>query len=228
MLRNAREVRGCSFDEAARDTRLRVDQLRALEAEDFDALPGDVYVRGCLRTYAAYLGVDPDEVIDAYTRHADEPAPPLPPQKMDRIERTIAASRLRDNPRVVLFVAATILVALVAFGALSRARGAPGRASLATPPESPNLSDQPINLALEAKRNVTVTVDVDGETQTFSMRTGETRSFMARQSLAIHLNDGASLHIVVNGTDLGVPGHAGSPWTRTWTNATGVSSSPSP
>ena len=45
-LRRARDVRGLSLDEAARDTRLRVDQLDALEREDFDVLLGEVYVRG--------------------------------------------------------------------------------------------------------------------------------------------------------------------------------------
>ena len=85
-----------------------------------------------------------------------------------------------------------------------------------------------INLALAAKRDVSVTVAVDGETETFTMRIGETRSFMAKQSLLLQLADGASLHIVVNGTDLGVPGHAGRPWMRTWTSDTGASPSTSP
>src|SRR6202795_2695089 len=226
-LRNAREARGCSFDEAARDTKLRLDQLTALEDEDFDALPGDVYVRGSLRTYAAYLGVDPDAVMDAYSKHADEPGPPPPPQKMGRTERTIAASRLRDSPRVVLIVAAILLVALLAFSLVSRNRGVQA-SSPATPPVSEGLTGQPINLALAAKRGVSVTVAVDGETETFTMRIGETRSFMARQSLLLQLADGASLHIVVNGTDLGVPGHVGRPWTRTWTSDTGVSPSTTP
>ena len=35
----------------------------ALETEDFEALPGDVFVRGALRTYAQYLGLYPDKVI---------------------------------------------------------------------------------------------------------------------------------------------------------------------
>ena len=77
-LQRARAVRGLSLDEAARDTRLRVDQLDALEREDFDVLPGEVYVRASLRTYANYLGLDADKVSDAYARTAAaaEPAPP--------------------------------------------------------------------------------------------------------------------------------------------------------
>ncbi|HEY7514717.1 MAG TPA: helix-turn-helix domain-containing protein, partial [Vicinamibacteria bacterium] len=45
-LRKARERRGVTLDAASRDTKLSVEHLRALEAEDFDALLGDVYVRG--------------------------------------------------------------------------------------------------------------------------------------------------------------------------------------
>ena len=56
-LRKARERRGITLDAASRDTKLHIDQLRALETEDFEALMGDVYVRGSLRTYSQYLGL---------------------------------------------------------------------------------------------------------------------------------------------------------------------------
>ena len=52
LLRKAREFRGLTIEETARGTKLRADQLRALEEEDFDVLPGDVYVRASLRTGA--------------------------------------------------------------------------------------------------------------------------------------------------------------------------------
>jgi hypothetical protein len=96
-LEKARRIRGLSLDEASRDTRLRVDQLTALETEDFAALPNDAFVRGALRTYAQYLGVDPDKVLGAYGRHAAEPVAPAPPEGLGRIERAIAATRIRDT-----------------------------------------------------------------------------------------------------------------------------------
>ena len=55
-LRKAREHRGLTLEEAARDTRLRLDQLPALESEDFDAMSGEVYVRASLRTYPRTSG----------------------------------------------------------------------------------------------------------------------------------------------------------------------------
>src|SRR5205085_4395634 len=54
-LRAAREEQGLSIEEASRDTKLRSDQLQALEDERFERLLGDVYVRGSLRSYARYL-----------------------------------------------------------------------------------------------------------------------------------------------------------------------------
>jgi hypothetical protein len=226
VLRNAREVRGCSVDEAARDTKLRVDQLRALEAEDFDALSGDVYVRGSIRTYAAYLGVDPDPVVEAYSRHADTPEPTAPPAKMDRIERTIAASRLRDNPKIIWLVAAAVFVALIGFGFLSKQRGAPAPASLAPTLGASDLGTKPIDLALEAREPVSVTVVADGVALTFNMRPKETRSFTAKNTLTLKLSAGASVHVISGGVDLGVPGRPGQMWTKTWTSS-GAGSSPS-
>src|SRR5436190_3905230 len=108
-LRRARAIREISFDDASRDTRLRIDQLRALENEDFDALGGEVYARAVLRTYAQYLGLNADKVLGVYGRHAEDPAPPPPPSKLGRVERAIAATRIRDNQRFLLIAAAVVL-----------------------------------------------------------------------------------------------------------------------
>src|SRR5262245_58389045 len=136
-LRRAREVRGLSLDEAARDTRLRVDQLDALEREDFDVLPGEVYVRATLRTYASYLGIDPDKVIEVYARSAEEIEPEPPSARLGRVERMIAASRIRDNQRFLLIAAASILIVLLAFGLLSRGEAAPPAAVIPSTTASP-------------------------------------------------------------------------------------------
>ena len=66
-LREARETLGKSLEEASRDTRIKPGYLQALERESFDTLGGDVYARGFLRSYSAYLGLDPDKVVVAYS-----------------------------------------------------------------------------------------------------------------------------------------------------------------
>src|SRR5437660_703614 len=77
-LRKARLLRGKSIEEASRETRIRPDYLSALERDQFDALLGDVYVRGFLRSYSTYLGLDSDKVLTVYRRHFGAPEPTLP------------------------------------------------------------------------------------------------------------------------------------------------------
>ncbi len=65
-LRRARLLRNKSIEEASRETRIRAEYLQAMERERFDDLLGEVYARGFLRTYAAYLGLDADKVVAVY------------------------------------------------------------------------------------------------------------------------------------------------------------------
>lgn len=63
QLRQAREAEGLTLEEVEKGTRIRVKFLRAMEAGDLDAMPTPAQVRGFLRNYARYVGLDPAEVI---------------------------------------------------------------------------------------------------------------------------------------------------------------------
>jgi cytoskeleton protein RodZ len=77
-LRQARLDKGVSLADAARETRIRKGYLEALEAEDLAALPPLVYTRGFLRTYAEYLSLSPEAMVDLYKpTRAREPSQPL-------------------------------------------------------------------------------------------------------------------------------------------------------
>src|SRR5687767_11788020 len=65
-LQAARERKGVDLYRAERDTKIRLRYLSALEDSDYDELPAPVYVKGFLRNYAIYLGLDPDEVLDRW------------------------------------------------------------------------------------------------------------------------------------------------------------------
>lgn len=65
-LREARHRRQIDLVAAEQDTKIRSKYLSALETEDFDILPGPVFVRGFLRTYSQYLGLDAQLFIDEY------------------------------------------------------------------------------------------------------------------------------------------------------------------
>jgi len=207
-LRRAREVRGVSLDEAARDTRLRVDQLDALEREDFDVLPGDVYVRASLRTYASYLGLDANKVAGAYAQMTEEAEQTPPPAKLGAVERMIAASRIRDNQRFLLVAAASILLILLAFGLLSRGAAAPPKAVIPSGTSSPVPNDPTIRAVVVARSDVSVNSEEDGVPASYSLRPGETITLVASQSLDFTVADAGLVEVSLNGSDVtkGIPG----------------------
>ena len=65
-LREARTRKGLDFPELEQGTKIRAKYLRALEDEAFDTLPSATYVKGFLRTYADYLGLDGQLYVDEY------------------------------------------------------------------------------------------------------------------------------------------------------------------
>jgi hypothetical protein len=69
-LREAREQRGVAIDEVAASTRIQPRLLRAIEDEDWDALPGEFYAARFITTYAQYLGLDAGAVVAEYERGA--------------------------------------------------------------------------------------------------------------------------------------------------------------
>jgi cytoskeleton protein RodZ len=65
-LRREREMRGISLDEIATATKISARNLRALEEEKFNQLPGGIFNKGFVRAYAKFLGIDQDHMVAEY------------------------------------------------------------------------------------------------------------------------------------------------------------------
>lgn len=63
-LRQAREERGITIEQAAQETYIRLRYLKAMEAGEFSALPSPAQQRGFLRAYATYLGLNPKPLLE--------------------------------------------------------------------------------------------------------------------------------------------------------------------
>ena len=68
VLKGTRTRLGVDIATLERDTKIRAKYLRALENEEWDTLPGPTYVKAFLRTYASYLGLDAEALVDEYRR----------------------------------------------------------------------------------------------------------------------------------------------------------------
>lgn len=110
LLREARESRGLSLERVEEATRIRRVFLEALEEERFDALPGEVYVRGFLRNYARFLGLDPEELLTAYRSAMGTVALPNVPIVLDEPLMRRAGSHIAAS--IFLAIMAVLLLAL--------------------------------------------------------------------------------------------------------------------
>lgn len=66
ILREARNRRKVELSEVEAATRIRLRYLSAIENEEWDVLPGGVYTRGFIRTYASFLGLDGERLVEDY------------------------------------------------------------------------------------------------------------------------------------------------------------------
>ncbi len=110
-LREARLRQQLEFPEAEHGTKIRSKYLRALEEERFEVLPSHTYVKGFLRSYAEYLGLDGQLYVDEYNSRfvvGDEDLPL-------RTRRVPAARRRRNERRE----SNVVLLALVSIGILT-------------------------------------------------------------------------------------------------------------
>ncbi len=65
-LRRERLIRDVSLEEISASTKISIRLLTALEKSDVSKLPAPVFTRGFIRSYARHLGLDPDEMVNAY------------------------------------------------------------------------------------------------------------------------------------------------------------------
>lgn len=108
-FKRKREERKVSLKEVAEETRVGVRFLQAIEADDFAALPGGVYTRSFIRTYAKYLGLDEENILAQYRKHevvVEEPAEPMKNYK----------EFSNDSNPISLWVGLVVLLALIGGG----------------------------------------------------------------------------------------------------------------
>lgn len=119
-LREARIRARIDISEVEARTKIRAKYLRAIENEEWDLLPGPVYVKSFLRTYGDFLGVDSRLLVDEYKRRYERPAD----QDLRPITaRTRERERRRRRPRLgpigaVVLVLVAVVVALFVIGSL--------------------------------------------------------------------------------------------------------------
>src|ERR1700722_16070937 len=116
-LREARMRARIDITEVESRTKIRAKYLRAMENEEWDLLPGEVYVKSFLRTYGEFLDLDTRQLVDDFRRRYERPSdhelrPIAPPGR----ERKPARGPLIAPWMVIAVVLVAVVVVLYFVG----------------------------------------------------------------------------------------------------------------
>ena len=125
LLKHEREAQGKSVEDVSRATKMSRLILEALEADHFSVLPAPVYVKGHLRTYARFLGLSEDAVVDKYLRFTQQQGSEEL-DEWDAVELELHEEKRRTGRRWVwIAVVVAVVAAVVVWQALSEGPAAP-------------------------------------------------------------------------------------------------------
>jgi hypothetical protein len=157
-LREARKRRQLDFPEVELGTKIRAKYLRALEDERFDTLPSQTYVKGFLRSYADYLGLEGQLYVDEYNSRffvskGEETAPVRPRQSRARPKRE---PRIERNAILIAIVGIGVVTALIIaawkFGGGSGTATVPNLKPRSTTPSHPAGAAKASHLVIRATK----------------------------------------------------------------------------
>jgi cytoskeletal protein RodZ len=219
-FRAAREARGLTLSDVAERIRIRSLYLAAIEDEHWNTIGAPVYARGFMRTYARFLGIDPEEAVAEFTRTQDVP------------EASIAAAaaespRPRSRPSGALIwiagLVAVVLIAFVVYNEVSlRAQQSSAPVADATPtataavstPDLATAAPAPVigganSLALVLSAPSWLRVTVDGSvSMEGTYPAGTAKTFHGKKAL-VRIGNAGGVEVYVDGKDRGKLGASG-------------------
>ncbi len=224
-LREARLRQGLDFPEIEQATKIRGKYLRALEEEQFEVLPAQTYVKGFLRSYADYLGLDGtlyvDEFNSRYVRGEleEEEEQPFRPRGGDSPGRFGGL----QGKAVILTVAAIAGLTVFVFAAAKSTRDEGPRIPVGNPPPPAKAAQAPV-ARLEVSGvagGAYVQVYRGKRTNTpiyqGTLERGSPRTFVGKH-LWLYVFAPANLRLELNGKRTAVPGRGTGP--RRWLEVT--------
>lgn len=117
-LRQARESRGITISEVAEQTRISALYIESIENNDYRGLPGGIFNKGFVKSYAKYVGIDDQEALQDYARLIAD-------QGQDNIEETktyrpeVLTDDRSNGSMLPTLIFAAIILGLGAWGVIS-------------------------------------------------------------------------------------------------------------
>lgn len=227
-LKETREALGLTLEAAEEETKIRKKYIDALEHEDYAVLPGRVYAKAFLRTYAKYLGLDSESMVLEFDHRY-----PINEVVAETDHVPVTTPVNRKRPRYLgLLVAAGVVMGLFVFNALYGS-GVPNIDRVQRPPvvvenpvENQDTDDQVPGVEepappQEARQDIQVQVVVTDRASWMrvlvdgalsfegTVPAGRTLEFSGRESVTLRLGNAGDVEVHLNGENLGALGRRG-------------------
>ena len=237
-LAQARESLGITLEELSARTRIRVTVLSQIEADNFQGIDAEVYIRAHLRSIAAALHLDPVEIANEYSAQTGSAAIDRGsvPASLDGELNIFEAHQREALPKRRTAKPVAILgVALLAVGAIATQLFLRGNdeakpiITLSAKPTSTNShAPSPTNsqgvdpsivtvvLKINQRSWISVTASNGEKLLAANVNAGETRAFTDSSSLVVTIGNAPGVEVSVNGFTVGQVGQGQSVVTRTF------------
>ncbi len=228
-FRSARDAKGLSLNQIAEETRISTRFLRAIEQETFHQLPGGVFNRGFIRTYATQVGLDPDIAVAEYADLTDETV----------VEEPSRSPEFAPERHIVPVAVGGLVVLIVLFyifardssvttgaaepsaptsQAMARPEPAPAVNHAATlqpaPPPPPATIEPPfegVTIQIRVHDATWVAIAADGREVIGGevLGAGTSRRYTAREAIELTVGNAAGLSLLINDRPVPSLGRAG-------------------
>ncbi|HXF48524.1 MAG TPA: RodZ domain-containing protein [Verrucomicrobiae bacterium] len=206
FLRSKREERGIALEEMAEKTRIPLRYLSALEEDRLDALPGKVYERLFIRTYADLVGINVEELGRQFK------------EIQNTLELKVRPEDERRSPFLKRGIYALGFLTVILVGVLIFIRREPEPAAAPEPEVIPNLvpsqsadsfipqapaappEPESLHLKLETAETNWVRIWTDGKmVLEAELKPGESKAFAAEKKLRLSLGRARAADLWING-----------------------------
>ncbi|MCO6511566.1 MAG: helix-turn-helix domain-containing protein [Aridibacter famidurans] len=222
-LRKAREERDVSISEVAEQTRISALYLEAIENDDYKPLPGGIFNKGFVKSFAKYVGVDEAEALQEYARIAAGQEG-QDPDRTEKYKPEVLTDDRSGPSLLPTIIFSVIILGLLAWGVMLLVNYLQGNASPepsqpadsaqnsnnanTTPEPTPLPPTDEVKLRIKTgPEDLSVAATVDGNQSSVLIPANNEMEFTGKQSVRVSYYKGlaGTIEVSLNGTKLATP-----------------------